>query len=231
MTVFRLKQFASTSAHAAAGAIRWNYDRAELIADGVVHGVGVLCGLIAATVLVVLTAVYATAFEVVGVSVYVAGLLAMLVLSAIYNLWPVSRAKWILRRFDHSAIYVLIAATYTPVIMQVKDSIFAVALLIGVWCVAIVGVVLKLALPGRYDRVAVGLYLAMGWSGIMLYDSAATALPAMALWFVIAGGAMYSFGVIFHAWQRLRFQNAIWHGFVLLGAACHYTAVLDLVLT
>ena len=231
MTIFRLKQLASTPAHAGAGAIRWNYDRAELIADGVVHGVGVFCGLVAATVLVVLTAVYATAFEVVGVSVYVAGLLAMLVLSATYNLWPVSRAKWILRRFDHSAIYVLIAATYTPVIMQVKDSIFAVVLLIGVWCVAIVGVVLKLALPGRYDRLAVGLYLAMGWSGVMLYDAVVTALPAMALWFVVAGGALYSFGVIFHAWQRLRFQNAIWHGFVLLGAACHYTAVLDLVLT
>ena len=231
MNVFRFKPPASTTAHAGAGATRWNYDRAELIADGVVHGVGVFCGLVAATVLVVLTAVYATAFEVVGVSVYVAGLLAMLVLSAIYNLWPVSRAKWILRRFDHSAIYVLIAATYTPVIMQVKDSIFAVALLIGVWCVAIVGVVLKLALPGRYDRVAVGLYLAMGWSGVMLYDTVATALPAMAMWFVVAGGALYSFGVIFHAWQRLRFQNAIWHAFVLLGAACHYTAVLDLVLT
>ena len=181
--------------------------------------------------LVVLTAVYATASEVVGVSVYVAGLLAMLFLSATYNLWPVSRAKWILRRFDHSAIYVLIAATYTPVIMQVKDSIFALVLLIGVWCVAIVGVVLKLALPGRYDRLAVGLYLAMGWSGVMLYDAVVTALPTMAMWFVVAGGALYSFGVIFHAWQRLRFQNAIWHGFVLLGAACHYTAVLDLVLT
>jgi hemolysin III len=231
MTIFRLKQIASNSAHAAAGAVRWNYDRAELIADGVVHGIGVFCGLVAATVLVVLTAVYATAFEIVGVSVYVAGLLAMLVLSATYNLWPVSRAKWILRRFDHSAIYVLIAATYTPVIMQVKDSIFAVVLLIGVWCMAIIGVVLKLALPGRYDRVAVGLYLAMGWSGLMLYDAVATALPAMALWFVVAGGALYSCGVIFHAWQRLRFQNAIWHGFVLLGAACHYTAVLDLVLT
>lgn len=231
MTVFKFKPIASTPAHAGAGATRWNYDRAELIADGVVHGVGVFSGLVAATVLVVLTAIYATAFEVVGVSIYVAGLLAMLVLSAIYNLWPVSRAKWILRRFDHSAIYVLIAATYTPVIMQVKDSIFAVALLIGVWCVAIVGVVLKLALPGRYDRVAVGLYLAMGWSGVMLYDTVATALPAMAMWFVVAGGALYSFGVIFHAWQRLRFQNAIWHAFVLLGAACHYTAVLDLVLT
>jgi hemolysin III len=165
------------------------------------------------------------------VSVYVAGLLTMLVLSATYNLWPVSRAKWILRRFDHSAIYVLIAATYTPVIMQVKDSIFAVAMLIGVWCVAIVGVVLKLALPGRYDRFAVGLYLAMGWSGVMLYDAVVAALPAMALWFVVAGGALYSLGVIFHAWQRLRFQNAIWHSFVLLGAACHYNDVLDLLLT
>jgi hemolysin III len=230
MTVFRFKSSASTPPHAGAGATRWNYDRAELIADGVVHGVGVFCGLVAATVLVVLTVVYATAWEIVGVSVYVAGLLAMLMLSATYNLWPVSRAKWILRRFDHSAIYVLIAATYTPVIMQVKDSIFAVALLIGVWFVAIVGVVLKLALPGRYDRVAVGLYLAMGWSGVMLYDTVATAVPTMAMWFVVAGGALYSFGVIFHAWQRLRFQNAIWHGFVLLGAACHYTAVLDLVL-
>jgi hemolysin III len=231
MTIFRLKQLAASSAHAAAGAVRWNYDRAELIADGVVHGIGVFGGLVAATVLVVLTAVYASAFQVFAVSVYVAGLLAMLVLSATYNLWPVSRAKWILRRFDHSAIYVLIAATYTPVIMQVKDSIYALAMLIGVWCVAIVGVVLKLALPGRYDRFAVGLYLAMGWSGVMLYDAVVAALPAMALWFVVAGGALYSFGVIFHAWQRLRFQNAIWHGFVLLGAACHYTAVLDLVLT
>jgi hemolysin III len=114
--------------------------------------------------------------------------------------------------------------------MQVKDSIFAMVILIGVWCLAIFGVVLKLALPGRYDRVAVGLYLAMGWSGVMLYDAVATALPAMALWFVVAGGALYSFGVIFHAWHRLRFQNAIWHAFVLMGAACHYTAVLDLVL-
>jgi hemolysin III len=183
MTVFKLKQLASTSVHAA-GAMLWNYDRAELIADGVVHGIGVFCGVVAATVLIVLTAVYATAFQVAVVSVYAAGLLAMLVLSATYNLWPVSRAKWVLRRFDHSAIYVLIAATYTPIIMELKDSVFAVVLLIGVWCVAIVGVVLKLALPGRYDRVAVGLYLAMGWSGIMLYDAVVSALPSLALWFV-----------------------------------------------
>ena len=231
MTIFRLKQFASTSLHAAAGAVRWNYDRAELIADGVVHAVGVCFGLIAATVLIVLTAVYASPLDVAVVSVYVAGLLAMLVLSATYNLWPVSRAKWVLRRLDHSAIYLLIAATYTPFIMELKDSYFAIALLIGVWCVAIVGIVLKLVLPGRFDRVAVGLYLAMGWSGMMLYDAVVKALPAVALGFIVAGGVLYSLGVVFHAWQRLRFQNAIWHGFVLLGAACHYTAILDMVLT
>ena len=230
MTIFRLKQFASTSIHAATGAIRWNYDRVELIADGVVHAVGIVFGLIAATVLVVLTAVYASGRDIVAVSIYVMGLLSMLVLSASYNLWPVSRTKWVLRRFDHSAIYVLIAATYTPFIMELKDSVFAIALLIGVWCVAIVGIGLKLAYPGRFDRLAVGLYLALGWSGIMLYDSVVSALPRMALWLVLAGGALYSLGVIFHAWRRLRFQNVIWHSFVLLGAACHYTAVLDLVL-
>ena len=230
MTIFGLKQLASTSVHAAADAIRWNYDRAELIADGIIHGIGVLAGIIAATVLVVLAAVYADVTDIVGVSVYVAGLLSMLVLSATYNLWPVSPAKWLLRRFDHSAIYLLIAATYTPFILEVRDSAFALVLLAGVWCVALLGIVLKLFRPGRFDRVAVGIYLVMGWSGVMIYGPVVQALPALALGFIVAGGLLYSFGVIFHAWRRLRFQNAIWHGFVLAGAACHYTAVLDLVL-
>ncbi|MGH6680927.1 MAG: PAQR family membrane homeostasis protein TrhA, partial [Bradyrhizobium sp.] len=143
MTLFKLKQMAATSVHAAAGAVGWNYDRAELIADGVVHAIGIVLSLIAATALVVLAAVYGSPVDIVGVSIYVAGLLTMLVLSATYNLWPVSRAKWVLRRFDHSAIYVLIAATYTPFIMEMKESVFAIALLTGVWCIAIVGIVLK----------------------------------------------------------------------------------------
>ena len=230
MTIFKLKQLASNSMHAAAGALGWDYDRAELIADGVVHAIGVLAGLIAATVLVVLAAVYASAIDVFGVSIYVAGLLSMLVLSATYNLWPVSRVKWVLRRFDHSAIYLLIAATYTPFIMALPTSVFSIALLTGVWCVAIFGIVLKLGWPGRFSGLSLGLYLALGWSGIMIYDQVVAALPKFALWFVLAGGALYTLGVIFHAWRRLRFQNAIWHAFVLLGAACHYTAVLDLVL-
>lgn len=230
MAVFRLKQFASDSAHAAADAIHWNYDRAELIADGIVHGIGVFGGVVAATVLIVLAAVFASAYEVVTVSVYAVGLLAMLGFSAAYNLWPVSRRKWLLRRFDHSAIYVLIAATYTPVFAQLQDRMFAMSLLAGVWGVAVVGIAVKLIFPGRFDRLAVGLYLAMGWSGIVAYDAGLSQLPQLACWLILAGGLLYSFGVIFHAWQRLRFQNAIWHCFVVLGAACHYTAVLDLVL-
>ena len=230
MTVFRLMQLAATSLHAAAGAVHWNYDRAELIADGVVHIIGICFGLIAATVLIVLAAVYATPLDIVVSGIYVFGLLAMLGLSATYNLWPVSRAKWVLRRLDHSAIYVLIAATYTPFIMEVRDSVLAIVLLIGVWCAAIGGIVVKLKYPGRLDWLSVGLYLAMGWSGLMLYDSVVKALPALALCFILAGGIFYTLGVVFHAWRRLRFQNAIWHGFVLGGAACHYTAVLDIVL-
>jgi hemolysin III len=228
--MFRIKQLASTSVHAAAGAIGWHYDRAELIADGIVHGIGVFGGVVAATVLIVLAAVFASAYEIVSVSVYAAGLLAMLIFSAAYNLWPMSRGKWLLRRLDHSAIYILIAATYTPVFAQLQDRVFAMSLLAGVWSVAAVGIVLKLFFPGRFDRVSVGLYLAMGWSGLIAYDAGISSLPQLALWFIVAGGLLYTFGVIFHAWRRLRFQNVIWHSFVLLGAACHYTAVLDLVL-
>jgi hemolysin III len=231
MTIFRLKQLASSSANAVAGSVRWNYDRAELIADGIVHAVGVSFGLIATTALIVLAGVFASAFEIVSVTVYAAGLLAMLGFSAAYNLWPVSPRKWLLRRLDHSAIYILIAATYTPFFVQLKDSVFAMSLLAGVWSVAIIGVVFKLFWPGRFDKVSVGLYLAMGWSGLIAYDAGVASLPQLALWFIAAGGALYTLGIIFHAWQRLRFQNAIWHSFVLLGAACHYTAVLDLVLT
>lgn len=231
MSIFRLKQLASSSVHAAAGAVRWNYDKIELIADGVVHAVGVSAGLVAATVLLVLTAIYASALDIVVVSIYVAGLLSMLVLSATYNLWPVSPTKWVLRRFDHSAIYVLIAATYTPFIAALQNHLFAIAMLLGVWGVAIFGIVLKLRWPGRFDALSIGLYLALGWSGAMMFDQIFGVLPRTALACVVAGGILYSLGVVFHSWRRLRFQNVIWHCFVLLGAGFHYTAVLDLVMT
>jgi hemolysin III len=230
MAVFRLKDVAALRPSPARGAVHWSYDRAELIADSVVHVTGVLLGLIAATVLIGLAGVSASTLNLVTVSIYAAGLVAMLAFSAVYNLWPVSPVKWILRRFDHSAIYVLIAATYTPFLAQLNDRVLAFALLGGVWSVALIGIALKVFYPGRFDRLAVALYLALGWSGVMAYDSIAASLSATTMWLIAIGGVLYSAGVIFHAWQRLRFQNAIWHGFVLLAAAFHYSAVVDTVL-
>jgi hemolysin III len=230
MTILQLKQLASAALHGAPKGVRWNYDRAEIIVDAVIHSLGVVCGVVAAVTLIVVASLAATGTEIAAVSVYVAGLVIMLTISALYNLWPVSRAKWVLRRFDHSAIYVLIAATYTPFIAETPVSLTSVGLLVCVWSIAIVGVVLKLVLPGRLDRLSIALYLAMGWSGAMVFNTMVATLPPVVLWLIAAGGLLYSFGVIFHIWERLRFQNAIWHGFVLLGASCHYTAVLSLVL-
>ena len=202
-----------------------DYDRAEITLDAVVHGVGLVLGIAGAAVLIAFTLRSPAVGDLPVAIVYATGLLAMLCLSAAYNLWPISRIKWVLRRFDHSAIYLLIAATYTPFISQMKNGL-ASALLVGVWSVAAVGIALKLALPGRFDRLSIVLYLLLSWSGVMMYDVIA-ALPASTLWLLGAGGLLYTFGVVFHLWESLRFQNAIWHAFVVFAAACHYTAVID----
>ena len=207
-----------------------DYDRAEVTLDALVHGVGLVLGIVGTAVLIAFTLRSPAVGDLPVAIVYTTGLLAMLGFSAAYNLWPVSRIKWLLRRFDHSAIYLLIAATYTPFIAQMKNGLLATTLLAGVWTVAAVGIVLKLALPGRFDRFSIVLYLALSWSGVAMYEVIA-ALPASTLWLLGAGGLLYSFGVVFHLWESLRFQNAIWHVFVVLAAACHYTAVIDYLAT
>ena len=207
------------------GQISWDYDRTEIIADGVVHAIGVSLGLIGAVTIVVM-AVKIEGINLAPILVYVIGLVTMLAFSAAYNMWPVSPVKWVLRRFDHSAVYLLIAGTYTPFLAQMKNALASGSLGIGVWLSAAVGMALKLALPGRFDRLAIILCLLLGWSGVIAYDSLASAIPSSSLWLLAIGGALYSLGTLFHVWQRLRFQNAIWHFFVLLAAGCHYSAVL-----
>lgn len=207
--------------------IKWNYDRHEIMADGFVHALGVVGGLVAVIILLALAAHTVSPREMTSVVIYGSGLLAVLVISAVYNLWPVSPVKWVLRRFDHSAIYLLIAGTYTPFIMQMRSEIAATALLVGVWAGSVAGMALKLCLPGRFDRLAILLYLLLGWSGVMAYESVLGALPGSTLTLLALGGLLYTVGVVFHVWEGLRFQNAIWHAFVLVAAACHYGAVLD----
>ena len=203
----------------------WHYERTEIIADGIVHAIGACLGLIGA-VLIIALAVKMDPIDVAPILVYVIGLVTMLALSAAYNMWPVSPAKWVLRRFDHSAIYLLIAGTYTPFLAQMKNVMASAGLGIGLWVSAVIGMALKLAFPGRFDRLAIVLCLLLGWSGVTAYDSLVSVLPKSSLWLLAIGGVLYSLGTVFHVWQGLRFHNAIWHGFVLLAASCHYLAVL-----
>jgi hemolysin III len=132
-----------------------------------------------------------------------------------------------LRRFDHSAIFLLIAGTYTPFITQMKASVESWVLFVGVWLTSMLGIALKILFPGRFDRLSVVLYVILGWSGVMAYESVFGTLPNSTLWLLAAGGILYTLGVVFHLWENLRFHNAIWHAFVLVAAVCHYSAVLD----
>lgn len=202
----------------------WNYDRAETVADAIVHILSIALAIGGGAVLIVIAA-HGTFAQFAAVAIYLAGLVAMVGFSAAYNLWPVSPFKWWLRRFDHSAIYLLIAATYTAFILPLNGTTPGLLLAV-IWTAALAGMVLKLVWPGRFDRTSIVLYLALGWSGMFAFGPVAAALAPVTLVLIAVGGILYSAGVVFHVWQSLRFQNAIWHGFVLSAALCHYAAVL-----
>jgi hemolysin III len=206
--------------------LTWHYTPREIWADGVVHALGVVLGLTGAVALVA-TAVTAHLGpgERAAVVLYAAALVLMLGVSAVYNMHPVGPRKWLLRRADHALIYLMIAATYTPLVALVGSGARAYALLGVIWAVASIGIALKLLLPGRYDRLSIALYLILGWSGVLAYESVIAALQPVALCLLCIGGLLYSIGVVFHVWRRLPFQNAIWHAFVLVATACHYGTI------
>src|SRR5215207_4127861 len=139
--------------------LKWDYDKKEIIADGIVHAVGVMFGIVSITALLIMAAPAVGTWEFTSILVYSVGLLTVLTVSALYNLWPVSPVKWMLRRFDHSAIYLLIAGTYTPFITQMKASVESLVLLTCVWLASVAGIVLKLRFPGRFERLSILLYL------------------------------------------------------------------------
>ncbi len=203
----------------------WDYDRTEILADSIVHILGVAMAIAGAVALTIIAAHAGNILRLAAVAIYLAGLLAMFCFSAVYNLWPVSPVKWWLRRLDHSAIYLLIAATYTAFMLPITGSAATAGVLAAVWCVALAGMTIKLLWPGRFDRTSIALYLTMGWSGVVKIESIAAALAPVTLALIATGGLLYSVGVVFHGWRHLRFQNAIWHGFVLAAATCHYAAV------
>jgi len=202
-----------------------NYTLAELRADGAVHVIGVILAIAGSVALLSFMFGRTAVGPYVATTIYLATLVLSISLSALYNIWPISPIKRFLRRFDHSAIYLLIAGTYTP--FMAKSGTWW--LLASVWAIAVVGVLLKFLKPDRFDRLSIGLYLGLGWSGAAAYDEFSGALSATVVWLILAGGVVYSFGVIFHIFERLPFHNVIWHAFVLVAASIHFAAVCSAV--
>lgn len=200
--------------------------RRELIADGIVHVIGTVAGTIGAIALIAIAALHHTYVEVIAVSIYAAGMVLMFSCSAIYNLARKSRYREYFQRLDHSGIFLMIAGTYTPFTTLMLKGNWAVALTALVWSVALIGVLIKLLWPKRLEGVTTGLYIALGWAGVIALEPILTSVGVAALVLLGVGGVLYMVGVIFHLWERLPYQNAIWHGFVLAAAGTHYGAVL-----
>jgi hemolysin III len=205
------------------------YTKGELIADGTLHVIGVTASLIAAASLTLLAAGELPPHASASVLIYSVGLLAVFGCSAAYHLVTRPRLKALLRRCDHAAIYVKIAATYTPFAAVKMGGIAGMALLGTVWGIAAIGVFTRLALPGQYVRTAYVLYLAQGWACLAALKPLLQAVPETAMTLLVLGGVLYTAGVAFHLWQRLPYHNAIWHAFVLAASACHFAAVVDAV--
>jgi hemolysin III len=203
------------------------YGRGEQIADRYVHLAGLAAGLVGSTVLVAAAAERARALMIVSVAVYGIGLVCMIGASALYNLAAPSRRKEWFRRLDHAAIFLMIAGTYTPFALVRMGGAWGLGIAGFVWLVAITGIALKLLYPRRLEGISTAIYLALSWVIVVAPGPLLAAVPMPAVTLIAIGGLLYSLGVVFHLWKALPYHNAIWHGFVLGAAGCHWVAVLD----
>jgi hemolysin III len=198
------------------------YRKPERIVDAAIHVAGVLFAINGGLWLLF----HVTGLNVlVSVSIYCIGLFAMLSGSALYNLWPAGVAKGWLRRFDHAAIFVMIAATYTPFALNRLGPPSGAIILSLVWLGATAGVVLKMLYPRRFEAASICLYLGLGWLIVTVIRPLATDMAAADFRLLMAGGIVYTAGVVFYLVEKLPYHKAIWHGFVLIAVILQFAAV------
>lgn len=203
------------------------YSPSELFWDGAVHLLGLALAVCLGGIMIGAVGLRTDPADLPMICVYVGSLATVLGVSMAFNLSPVNAAKRFLARLDQAGIFLLIAGTYTPVLAALNGTTLGTLTLIGVWGAAIVGMALKLFVPERFGRLALLLYLGIGWSGVALFRVLAETLPNTTLWLLLAGGVAYSSGIVFHLWERLYFHNVLWHCFVVMGAGLHLWAILD----
>lgn len=201
-----------------------DYTRAERIADGVIHVVGITASVIAVAVLLVVAVPTLEMSYSTGLAIYGLTVVTLFSVSAAYHMISHAGSRAVLRKFDQAAIFLKIAGTYTPLVLMIGTA-FSYAVLAFVWIAALLGAVGKLAFGHRLEGVSVGIFLVLGWASLTLAWPIFATLPIAVSVLVLAGGVLYSIGVIFHVWNGLKYQNAIWHGFVLAASSCHFIAV------
>lgn len=200
--------------------------RREEIANAVVHGIGALLGCAALSLLVVFASLRGSAYHIVSCSIYGATLVVLYTLSALYHALRGDRAKRIFRTLDHSAIFLLIAGTYTPFLLVTLRGAWGWSLFGVLWGMAGLGIVLEWVCRGRFRVLSVPVYLIMGWIALLALRPLTAALAGMGLTLVIAGGVTYTLGVVFYVMKRVPFAHTVWHAFVLGGSVCHFFAVM-----
>ena len=200
----------------------------EEIANSVSHGVAMLAALAAAPFLIIAATQRGGALDIVGASVFAAAMVLLYFTSTLYHMLPRNKAKRLFQILDHSAIFLLIAGTYTPFTLGVLRGTWGWTLFGLVWSLALAGIVLKVVFGTRYPRLSMFLYLAMGWLVVIAIKPLWLNVSVWGIFWLLAGGIAYSAGTIFFAaGDRIRYGHFIWHLFVIAGTACHFVAVLN----
>lgn len=202
------------------------YSLGEEIAHSVTHGFGVLMSIVGLCVLVAFAALHGDAVHIVASAIFGGTLILLYTASTLYHSIPLPRTKSVLRIIDHVSIYLLIAGTYTPFTLVTLAGPWGWSLFATVWGLAAVGVGFKLFTTGRFERLSVAVYVAMGWCGMVAIGPLIEAMRPGGLWLLVAGGLAYTGGVVFYVMTRVPYHHAIWHLFVLAGSVLHYFAVL-----
>lgn len=204
------------------------YTRGEEIANWFTHGVGAALSVVGLTVLIVLSSMRGDAWHVVSFTVFGLSLLALYLFSTLYHLSRSERRRWVFRRLDHAAIFILIAGTYTPFLLTNLRGPWGWSLFGIIWGLCGAGALFKFIGGARTRVASVLTYLFAGWLILVAAQPMLASVPEPALWLLLAGGLCYTAGVPFYLWKRLRYHHAFWHSFVLGGSACHFLSVLYL---
>jgi hemolysin III len=206
---------------------KWTQSNGEELANSISHGIGLVGVIIGAPILLLAAFRHRSVFFLIGTVVFIATMALLYLGSTLYHAWPRTRGKSLLQVLDHSAIFWLIAGTYTPFALGPLRGVWGWTLLGIIWALAAFGALVKMIRGAdRHRRFAMVLYLGMGWLALVFFRPLALAVPVSAILWLLAGGIAYTAGVLFFTNKRLRYAHFVWHLFVLTGTSCHFAAVL-----